>query len=1048
MNRSDLLRLSVSIAAVAVMSGARAQETLTPHAVADISVSAAVRGDAAAIFPVEQVLEALRGAKGLSFIFDSRLISGKMIRGVTTSSKAESALAQELHSVDLQLHKVANKTYAITRSASPAIEEIDTPELTEGPRSVDTILVMGSTAYSPATTGSTRLFKIDSEDLAYLSVTSPADAIYNLPQSLASFTPANTALFSSAAGISLADLRGLHPKRTLVLVNGRRRTITTGGNGVIGGVDLGSLADTLLERIEVQSVPGGARYGGAAVAGAVNFVTKSNFDGLEAGANIGISQRGDSEEISLHALAGRSVEGFGNITFGVSLIRNEGLIGADRSFSAELYGFSLNGRRSSSPMAAFLPGFGGSTITDRGLIGGVILSDGSFSSFPANAAYVPNADGSISQFTGALDQLFNWSAWQNVILPSDRVIGQLSFNTDFSDRIAFFIDAEGGGSATYNQLAPLPSTRLRGANRHSGDAAVIPVDNPFLPQSIKDLLLANFGANAAAVVFDHRYLELGPRRQRIDRRNLDVAAGLRFGAEDGDSVSLTYRFGANYVTSREKDRIDLDRLQVALDPTACAAAAGCSLVDFFTSPQISPAALDFITIPEISRSLKITEHEATMTASAALPFNGDDEGRVTAGLEFRRAAFEDQDSEPRNAAVIGYLGGANVRESVSALEAYADVKTPLIRSKGFPGEFDGSLTFRIANSSGYDFAMNFEGGLDWRPATGIALFTRQHIGQRAPDIMELFAIGSSLETAFVDPCGIDPAHQSGEVAANCASNGPLGVGAGFVQTEPLASSTFYGNPGLEPENVRSGAYGVTLTPTSMFDVLPGRMELTATWLDFSISNVVADPDDVLSECYSSPNLSSPLCGLNPRTGAPAIIRDPSTRQIISFDGLLINNGALDWSGLDLEFRYAFEPDFLPLADTVWISALHTYTNKAVHSYDGFEDRVDGLIQYPRHRSLVSAGVDLGRLSFVAYADRRGKVLTARSTRPEALVPAALYLDLTGRYEITDNAYVQASVKNLTDREPAITAFNDVGNFAPEFYDPIGRRFSLSFRITF
>ena len=999
--------------------------------------------------PVEEALESLRRSHGWSFIFDARLVAGKSIAGMGKSIRTERDLAASLVPAGLQLHQVAKNSFAITsRPDASTKPEIDTLAVSGPEMPIDTILVMGSSAIAPATSGSKRIFKIDADDLAFLNVASPAEAIYSLPQSLASFTPSNTALYAAAAGISLADLRGLGPKRTTVLVNGRRRTLTTGGNDVIGGVDLGSIPEPLLERIEVQSLPAGARFGAGAVAGAINFVTKSDFEGVESGVRFGMSELGDSEEISLHALAGREIASLGLLTVGLNMTRSEGLVGADREFSAIPYGFALNGVKSNSPAAEFLPGYGGSSITDRGTIAGVILSDGSFSAFPKGVTYVPETDGSISPYVGAPSQLFNWAQWQSVTLPSDRIIGQLSFQSKLSDGVNFFLEADGGVVATDNVLAPLPASRFRGLDPVAGDAAVIPLSNPFLPQSAIDAAQAAFGPTVSAIVFERRYAELGPRRQQIDRRHFALSTGIAFGDENDRALTVAYRFGSNRATSREEDRVDQEKLKIALDPSACSLTPGCTAADFFSAPALSRAALDFIVIPEITRVLGIDEHEISVNASTLVPFDGDHDGRVSAGVELRRAAYHDRDLTPAGASPVGYLGGASAKGALETVDAYAEIDTPLFRSDGLPGELDGSLAVRLAYSPNYEAATNFEAGVDWRPIEGVALFTRQHIGDRTPDIIELHSIGSTLESFFLDPCGADSAEQTETIKANCADAGPLGAGPGFVQTATLASQTFYGNPDLNPEHVRSGAYGVTVSPTDLFAAIPGRMELTATWLDFKIRNSISQPSDALFNCYSSPGFASPNCLINPRTGAPSIVRDPATRQIVSFDSILTNDGNLSWRGMDVELRYALQPEAIAFADSIWLSVLHTYTDDVVMERFGSVQRLDGLLNYPHHRTLASLGVERGRWSFVAYANRRGKALTTRTTRSEARVPAALYIDLTGRFEITQNAYVQVGVKNLTDREPDITAYNDVGNFAPEFYDPIGRRYTLAFRMNF
>lgn len=1045
-------RRGISLIAAVFAAGAAARaaedDAATPDQTAKIALHNASKPGGGAIFPIQVVLDSLSDSLGLSFIFDSRILSDKAIKPVGPESDSEKALARALSAVDLELHRVADKTFAITEAAPGVFVAPDSTLATVPPDDpIDTIVVMASAPLASEAAGSRRLFKIDADDLAYLNATNIAEAIYDLPQSLASVTPSNTALYGSAAGLSLADLRGLEPKRTMALLNGRRGTITSGGNGDIGGFDLNAVAEPFIERIEILNLPGGARFGSAAVAGAVNFVTKSNLEGVETGVKASMSEYGDAETLSLYALAGRTFGDFGNITIGIDVARVEGLIGADRPFSSTPYGFALNGVRSSSPDAMFLPGFGGSSTTGEGQFNGVLLESGEMRPFSGNTVWLPQADETIERYVGAADQLFNWYAWQSLTLPNERILGLFSFNRDVSDYGRFFIDFQGGVSATDGQLAPLPSTRLRGSDRVTGDAAVIPLDNPTLPQSIRDLAIAEFGSAARAIVFDHRFVELGPRRLRIDRRYNDLAAGLEFETAGGAEFSFIYKFGRNSVVSKERDRVDLAKLQIALNPAFCATTPGCIGVDFFGAPAITPQALDFIRAPELRNRVTTSEHVISLAASAPIKFNDDERGRFSAGVDLRRSVHEALDITPSGVSPIGRIASGDQRNIERSIDGFAEIETPLFRSQAFPGAVDATLGARISQSSASGTAMNFEGGLDWRPIAGVTLFTRQLVGSRAPNLIELFGVGPTLETFFFDPCADAPA--SSAIAANCFSAGPLGVPSGFSQTAMLTSVTTYGNPDLEPEQVRSQAYGVSIAPTDFAPTLPGRFQLTATWLDYKISDAVATDGNSLLSCYESQNFSSAHCGLNPRTGKPLIIRDPLSSQIVAYDILLANSDELRWRGLDLEARYTTKPASIPLFDSIWLSALHTYVNHVGIGSNGGEPlRHDGLIRFPKHRTLISLGADIGSWSFVAYGNRRGRALTAETSRPEARVPSAFYLDTTIRFDLSELAYIQASVQNITDKEPAITAFNDVGNFAPEFYDPIGRRYSIAIRLNF
>ena len=85
--------------------------------------------------------------------------------------------------------------------------------------------------------------------------------------------------------VASVNLRGIGPSRTLVLLNGRRQVYVPAR--LAGGrfVDVNAFPSIALDRIEVVKEGASAVYGSDAVAGVVNFLTRSNFEGLEATAS-------------------------------------------------------------------------------------------------------------------------------------------------------------------------------------------------------------------------------------------------------------------------------------------------------------------------------------------------------------------------------------------------------------------------------------------------------------------------------------------------------------------------------------------------------------------------------------------------------------------------------------------------------------------------------------------------------------------------------------------------------------------------------------------
>ena len=78
------------------------------------------------------------------------------------------------------------------------------------------------------------------------------------------------------AGGGTINLRGLGSQRTLVLLNGRRFT----GSSIYGS-DTNLVPQAAIGRVEILKDGAAATYGSDAIGGVVNFITRTNFNGLE-----------------------------------------------------------------------------------------------------------------------------------------------------------------------------------------------------------------------------------------------------------------------------------------------------------------------------------------------------------------------------------------------------------------------------------------------------------------------------------------------------------------------------------------------------------------------------------------------------------------------------------------------------------------------------------------------------------------------------------------------------------------------------------------------
>src|SRR5437660_2656683 len=162
----------------------------------------------------------------------------------------------------------------VTGSNIPTAEEV-------GPNPVDT--------YRPA-------------DLEKLGVRNSTDLLTNLPQEMG--TTNNQNVLTTGDGSVIPNLRGLLPRETLVLIDGKRVALAgmggafiTGGNGTgVAGVDINLIPFPMIDHIDILKDGASAVYGSDAVAGVINIFLLHKFRGLEIGGSYGNTNLGASND--------------------------------------------------------------------------------------------------------------------------------------------------------------------------------------------------------------------------------------------------------------------------------------------------------------------------------------------------------------------------------------------------------------------------------------------------------------------------------------------------------------------------------------------------------------------------------------------------------------------------------------------------------------------------------------------------------------------------------------------------------------------------------
>ena len=198
-----------------------------------------------------------------------------------------------------------------------------TVQAQQAQQTVEEVVVVGSRiARDPNLAGALPVQTLSADDIQSSGEFSLTDVINDVPALLTSLTQEQS-VDRGTDGSNRLDLRGLGQNRTLVLVDGRRHV---GGAQGSSAVDIGSVPQALVERIEVLTGGASAVYGADAVTGVVNFVLKDDYEGLEIDARYGLSEYGDAGQAAFSMVYGTNFAGGrGNIAFAADVREDQGL---------------------------------------------------------------------------------------------------------------------------------------------------------------------------------------------------------------------------------------------------------------------------------------------------------------------------------------------------------------------------------------------------------------------------------------------------------------------------------------------------------------------------------------------------------------------------------------------------------------------------------------------------------------------------------------------------------------------------------------------------
>src|SRR6266487_326804 len=167
---------------------------------------------------------------------------------------------------------------------------------TAGPAEVERVIVTGSNIPTAEETGPNPVDTYRQEDIEKLGVRNETDLLNKLPAEAGATINQNIA--NGGDGSVIPSLRGLLPKETLVLIDGKRVASIGLGNGTAfgGGVDINLIPFSMIDHIDILKDGASAVYGSDAVAGVFNIFLVHKFRGVEIGGSVGNTNMGSSND--------------------------------------------------------------------------------------------------------------------------------------------------------------------------------------------------------------------------------------------------------------------------------------------------------------------------------------------------------------------------------------------------------------------------------------------------------------------------------------------------------------------------------------------------------------------------------------------------------------------------------------------------------------------------------------------------------------------------------------------------------------------------------
>jgi outer membrane receptor protein involved in Fe transport len=930
-------------------------------------------------------------------------------------------------------------------------------------RTGEEVTVTGSLIPRPDVEALSPVTVVEAQEVAYTGTGRVEDLIQSLPQV---FAQQNSTISNGATGTATVDLRHLGPERTLTLVNGHRMAA---GDAFEAGGDMNFIPAGLVKRVDILTGGASSAYGADAVAGVVNFVLDTEFEGVRGFVSWNGFQHNNNNDLAQEINASRGYTAPSGSTFnngGVNFnLAVGGKLGGGKGHASAYIDYRdisdiWKDERdytncSVQALGATGPACGGSATWQHGRF--LAPGRGDFVLDPATGntnTFRPRQGTDVFNFAPfnfmqRNDQKWGGGAFAHYTVSKNfEPYAEVMFMDDYSDA----------------QIAP---------SGNFFNTTEINCDNPMMSEQQRQLVCGTQTSGNAPLFIGRRNVEGGNRTSQLSHVNWRAVAGIR---GDIGSSAWSYDFyGMNSDVSSPQTYINdlsVSRMQDALDVVGdpgdpatwrCRSGnPGCVPWNIFTIGAVDTAATDYIQTPLVldsgtnSKLLGLTLRGDLEGAGLKLPSATEGLQLAVGGWVSKNSMFIHPDDTYINDPAAGQGGPTlPVDGHYTTKEFYSELRIPLVQDTSGLQDLSLELGYRFMNYEAVDQdAKNnssYKAMLAWAPVDGLRFRGGYNRSVRAPSVYELFQQqGLGLQGSEDICAGPNPSASFEQ----CARTGVTAAQYGNILENPAGqyNSLDGGNPTLDVEKANTVTAGLVWTPKG----IPG-LSLTLDYYDIKIDNLIEDllPDDIIKTCAEEGDPA--LCSL--------VHRDSLGTLWLTTDAFTVstnqNIGKRRARGMDVSVGYPWnlgDAGFINLAllgSTMFEERLET----PLINYDcvGFYGNQCGIPDAEwRHRFRATWNTNFKAAFAFGWRFASGTEVDDASDNPDLGNPALLerwalngsekidsfsWFDLAASYKFRDNVNMTVGVNNIMDKEPPLGAGLSDIDFGPGFYgfyDPLGR----------